>query len=96
MKVFDHIWLWLILLLAGYILIAPSPEARIVRICEPVNWFGRVISSFTLLVAPNSAGNVQAQMLGMEHGCQSLVYRQMYPAHAALLKQAAESAATEK
>lgn len=92
MKVFDHIWLWLILLLAGYILIAPSPEARIVRICEPVNWFGRVVSSFTLLVAPGSAGSVQAQMLSMEHGCQSLVFRQMYPAQAVLLKEAAQAA----
>lgn len=79
MKVFDHIWLWLILLFAGYVLIAGTPERRIVRMCEPVNWAGRAFESFFMLAFPEKAGGVSVYMRGVEKGCQAMIYRQMYP-----------------
>lgn len=93
MKVFDHIWLWLILLFAGYVLVAPTPEVRIVRLCEPTNWVGRVLESFTMLVTPEHAPGVRDGMRKFEHGCQSMVYRQMYPAQYEQLRAEAEAEA---
>lgn len=98
MKVLDHIWLWLILLFVGYVLIAGTPEARIVRLCEPVNWAGRAFESVTLLVVPEKGSAVRNSMNSTERGCHAVIYRQIYPeqykaAAAAAQAQAAEAEA---
>jgi hypothetical protein len=96
MKVFDHIWLWLILLFAGYVLVAGTPEGRIVRLCEPVNWGGRVFESLTLLVVPQSAPGVRNSVNSTERGCHAVVYRQIYPEQYQAAKDAAEKNAVAK
>lgn len=98
MKVLDHIWLWLILLFAGYVLVASTPETRIVRLCEPVNWGGRVFESLTLLVLPEKAPAVRNSMNSTERGCHAVIYRQIYPEQykAAAAAAAAADGAGEK
>lgn len=79
MKVFDHIWLWLILLFAGYVVVAGTPEGRIVRVCEPVNWTGRLFESAAMLMFPEKALGVRVYMTSVEKGCHAMLYRQFYP-----------------
>lgn len=79
MKVLDHFWLWLILLFVGYVLVAGTPEGRIVRLCEPINWGGRLIESLTLVVAPGKASTVGQGVASTERSCRAMMYRQMYP-----------------
>lgn len=78
MRKFGAISTILILLFAGYVLIAPSPELRIARTCSPVSWFGNVVESIVLMVYPSAYKGVNQSFYKTTYGCQYTVWRLFY------------------
>lgn len=72
-----HEWLWgsALLVFIVWVLIAPSSEMRIVRVCRPIHWADSGIVSLTALTAPKYESEAQNMGNRVEYGCEYSVWR---------------------
>ncbi|WP_413769326.1 hypothetical protein, partial [Vibrio vulnificus] len=55
-----------------------SPTERIERVCEPINWSGRLLESFTSAVTPGYAETVGGAFDKLNNGCKYVIWSAFY------------------
>lgn len=63
-----------------WIFMAPNPQERITRGCEPINWLGNVATSTTALSAETHVGTTSKWSDKLNYSCKYLVWRLFYQA----------------
>lgn len=61
-----------------WIFAAPMPEARISRVCEPINWIGNVATSTTALSAESHTATTARWSDKLNYSCKYAVWRLFY------------------
>lgn len=71
--------LWVpVLFFVVWVFIAPSPEMRIQRTCEPINWVGNMATSTTALANEKHTQNSARWSDKLNYSCQYLIWRLLY------------------
>lgn len=57
---------------------APLPQARIERVCEPIQWVGNLATSTTALSSERHTGTAMRWSDKLDYSCQYLIWRLFY------------------
>lgn len=78
MKTTELLWGALIVLFIGWVLLAPTPQVRIERICRPLHWAGSGVVSLTAMTAPSYEKDSQDASNKVLYACEYSVWRLFY------------------
>lgn len=71
--------LWVpVLFFVVWVFIAPTPETRIQRTCEPINWVGSLATSTTALANEKHTQTSARWSDKLNYSCQYLIWRLLY------------------
>lgn len=72
-------FLWVpLVMFVFWVFIAPLPQDRIARTCEPINWVGNLATSTTALSAERHTGSAARWSDKLNYSCQFLIWRLFY------------------